>query len=179
VLSASGRIEELLVPYDPAQLSAKVRRRRRGMWSRLVSLVITVLILVGLYFFGGEGLRAAGFLAVFGVALAISVAWFLGYLIAYLLARRQLRRIGSGTAVRIGRPGVQVAGVYAPWAEVAALTMVTRRFGRHPRLELRRTSGAPASVPLDQIEVLPATLDSTARAYSGGRHGVDLVALEN
>ena len=29
-----------------------------------------------------------------------------------------------------------------------------------------------------QVEVHPATLDSTARAYSGGRHGVDLTALD-
>jgi hypothetical protein len=33
-------------------------------------------------------------------------------------------------------------------------------------------------VPLDQIPTLPATLDSTARAYSGGRFGVDLRALD-
>jgi hypothetical protein len=28
------------------------------------------------------------------------------------------------------------------------------------------------------VTVLPATLDSTVRAYSGGRQGVDLTALE-
>jgi len=35
------------------------------------------------------------------------------------------------------------------------------------------------TVPLDQIDVRPATLDLTARAYSGGRHGVDLQALDS
>ena len=94
-------------------------------------------------------------------------------------ARRELRGVGSGTAVRIGRPGIQVARVFTPWSEVTALTMTAGRWGRSDRFELRRTSGPAVSVPLNQIEVHPATLDSTARAYSGGRHGVDLTALDS
>lgn len=171
-------IEELLVPYSAEPLTEKLGRRRRGLRSRLVSLVITAVILVLLYFFGPEQLRGGGFLALYGVALGFSVAWFLGYLLAYLLARRELRSLGTGTAVRIGRPGVQVAGLFTPWSEVSTLGMASGRFGRRPRLELRHTNGPVASVPLNQIVVLPATLDSTARAYSGGRQGVDLSALE-
>jgi hypothetical protein len=149
------------------------------MWSRLVSLGITVVILVLLYFFGGDRLQGAGFLSVYGVVLAISLGWFVGYLVAWLRARRALRGVGTGTAVRIGRPGIQVGRVFTPWSEVTALTMTGGRLGRSPRFELRRSSGPAASVPLDQIDVHPATLDSTARAYSGGRHGVDLSALDN
>ena len=172
-------IEELLVPYDPSQLQQKVARRRRGMWSRLVSLGVTAVILVLLYVFGGDRYQGDGFLAVYGVVAGISLAWFLGYLVAWLLARRQVRGVGTGTAVRIGRPGIQVARVFTPWPEVTALTMTAGRTGRNPRFELRRSSGPAVSVPLDQIEVHPATLDSTARAYSGGRHGVDLTALDS
>ena len=172
-------IDELIVPYDPAQLQLRVARRRRGMWSRVVSLGITAVILVLLYFFGGDRLQGAGFLSVYGVVLAISLAWFLGYLVAWLRARRALRRVGTGTAVRIGRPGIQVGRVFTPWSEVTGLTMTGGRLGRSPRFELRRSTGPAVSVPLDQIEVHPATLDSTARAYSGGRHGVDLSALDN
>ena len=172
-------IDELIVPYDPSQLQQRAARRRRGMWSRLVSLGITVVILVLLYFFGGDRLQGNGFLSVYGVVLGISLAWFVGYLVAWLRARRALRTVGSGTAVRIGRPGIQVGRVFTRWAEVSALTMTPARLGRSPRFELRRTSGPAVSVPLDQIQVPPATLDSTARAYSGGRHGVDLSALDN
>lgn len=171
-------IEELLVPYSAGPLTEKRDRRRRGFRSRLISLVITAVILVLLYLLGPEQLRSGSFLAVFGLALGISVAWFLGYLVACLLARRELKSVATGTAVRIGRPGVQVAGLFVPWVEVASLGMATSRFGRRPRLELRHVSGPVASVPLNQVVVLPATLDSTARAYSGGRHGVDLTALE-
>src|SRR3954453_6934366 len=86
-LLPAAPIEELLVPYSADPLTEKVGRRRRGVRSRLISLVITAAILVLLYFFGPEQLRGGGFLAVFGLALGVSVVWFLGYLVAYLLAR--------------------------------------------------------------------------------------------
>jgi hypothetical protein len=40
-------------------------------------------------------------------------------------------------------------------------------------------TGSQASVSFEQIPTYPATLDTTARAFSGGRHGVDLTALDN
>jgi hypothetical protein len=172
-------IDELIVPYDPGQLQRRVALRRRGLWSRLISLGITVVILVLLYFFGGDRTQAAGFLSVYGVVLAISLVWFAGYLVAWLRARRALRGLRTGTAVRIGRPGIQVGRVFTPWSEVVGLAMTGGGLGRSPRFELRRSIGPAVSVPLDQIDVHPATLDSTARAYSGGRHGVDLSALDN
>ncbi|WP_375424750.1 hypothetical protein [uncultured Friedmanniella sp.] len=176
---STGPIEELAVPYDGSELAAAVLRRRRTVRSRLVSLGITVVILVLLYRFGGERLQAAGFLAVYGLALVISLAWFAVTVVGYLLARRELGTLGSGTAIRIGRAGVEVAGSFAGWPDVRGLSVVSGGLGRSPRLELRRTSGEPASVPLNQVVVHPATLDSTARAYSAGRHGVDLAALES
>ena len=176
---SSGPIEELVVAYDPTALAATVERRRRGMRSRVLSLGVTVVILVVLRLFGGTQLSGAGFLAVYGIALVVSLAWFVGYLVTYLRARRELGTLGSGTAVRIGRASVSVAGVDASWPEVSGLAVVAGGLGRSPRLELRRTSGAPASVPLNQVVIHPATLDSTARAYYGGRHRVDLTALES
>jgi hypothetical protein len=171
------RIDELVVPFDASRLADRARRRKRGLWGRVVSLVITAGVLALLYFFGGEERQGSGYLTVYGVVLGISVAWLLGYLVAWLRARRALQRVGRGTAVRVGRPGIQVARTFTPWAEVTGLAMVRRR-GRGAAFEVRRSSGPPVSVPLEQVEVHPATLDSTVRAYSGGRHGVDLAALE-
>ena len=172
-------IDELVVPYDPTQLQQRAARRRRGMWSRLVSLGITVVILVLFYVFGGDRTQDAASLWVYGVVLGISLAWLAGYVVAWLRARRALRAVGTGTAVRIGRPGIQVGRVFSPWSEVVELTTTPGRLGRSPRLELRRSSGPAASVPFDQIEVDPATLDRTARDYPVGRHGVDLSALDD
>lgn len=171
------RIDELIVPFDDSRLQDRVRRRKRGLWGRVVSLVITAGVLTLLYFFGGDARQGSGYLTVYGVVLGISAAWLVGYLVAWLRARRALGRVGRGTAVRVGRPGIQVARSFTPWAEVTGLAMVRHR-GRGVAFEVRRTSGPPVSVPLEQVDVHPATLDSTARAYSGGRHGVDLTALD-
>jgi hypothetical protein len=177
VLPVGDRIDELLVPFDDGQLRERARRRKRGMWGRVISLLITATILTLLYVFGGEERQGRATLTVYGVILGLSLAWLLGYLVAWLRARRAVARVPRGTAVRVGRPGIQVARTFTPWADVTGLAMVRRR-GRGTAFEVRRASGPPVGVPLDQFDVHPATLDSTARAYSGGRHGVDLGALD-
>ena len=73
----------------------------------------------------------------------------------------------------------QVAGLSASWPEVAAIDTVKPGLGRGPRLRLTTGDGRRGDVPLDQVTVFPATLDSTVRAFSAGRHGVDLSALES
>lgn len=172
-------IEELAVPYDSSIIADKVAHRRRLVRSRLISLVITIIVMIVIYLWRRDELTGAGFVTIYAVVISISVGLFVLYLVRYLLAKRELARVGTGVAVRIGRAGVEVAGSYANWSDVVALSAVKARLGRSPALQLARRSGAPASVPFDQIDVRPATLDSTARAYSGGRHGVDLEALEN
>jgi membrane protein YdbS with pleckstrin-like domain len=172
-------IEELAVPYDPSRAEEKVRRRRRMMWSRVVSLGITVAVVIGLYLWQRSRSPGAGLIGVSVAIVAASVAWLVAYLIAYRRARKERDEVGTGFALRIGRPGVQVAGLFAPWPDVAALATTRGGLGRSARLQLTTEGGAVASVPLDQVDVRPATLDSTARAYSAGRHGVDLNALDN
>ena len=95
------------------------------------------------------------------------------YVVGYVQAKRELASVREGVALRIGRAGVQVADAFAYWPQVSSLHVVKGRVGRSPRLapRPRRRLG---EVPLDQLDVLPATLDTTARAYSAGRHGVDL-----
>jgi hypothetical protein len=178
-LDGSRPIEELYLPFDPTLVVDKVQRRRRGVRSRLVSLVITIAILTALYFWQRDEMAGSGFVAIYAVVLGISVAWLLAYLVAYLLARRELRQVGMGTALRIGRPGVEIRGTFVPWPEVQSLAAVKGKMGRSADLELTRVNGEKFRVPLDQMQVRPATLDLTARAYSAGRHGVDLAALES
>lgn len=176
---SSGPIEELAVPYDPTELEALVQRRRAQVRSRIISLFITVVILIAIYFWQAEQLRGVAAIAVaYSFAIALSLGWLAVVYVRYRRARADLAGVGEGVAVRIGRPGVQVADLGAGWPEVASLAMAKGGIGRGPRLQLTLTDGRQASVGLNQISVFPATLDSTARAYSGGRHGVDLTALE-
>ncbi len=176
---SSGPIEELAVPYDPTELEALVLRRRAQVRSRIISLGFTVVILTVIYFWQAEQLRGVAAIAVaYSFAIALSLGWLAVVVIRYRLARADLTEMGEGTALRIERSGVQVADLYAGWSEVASLAMAKGGLGRGMRLQLSLADGRQASVRLNQISVFPATLDSTTRAYSGGRHGVDLTALE-
>jgi len=174
-----SRISELIVPYDAQQIELKVQRRRRRMRSQLISVFVTVVIMAGLYFWQRDQLQGAGFLVIYGVLLGVPLILFLVFLLGYRQSKKELATMGSGTAVRIGVPGVQVADVFVAWPEVASLAAVRGGIGRAPLLRLATTDGRQARVPFDQIPTYPATLDGTVRAFSAGRHGVDLTALDN
>ncbi len=174
----SAHIEELAVPYDPSRAEERVAQRRRLFRGRLLSLGITVAIMTGLYLWQRAQFTGVGWIVVYAVALLISLGWVAGSWLAYRRAVSELAEVRPGIAVRVDRQGVTVAGASAAWAEVDRLAMVGGGLGRSPRLLLTRSSGPPASVAIDQVAVLPATLDSTVRAYSAGRHGVDFSALD-
>ncbi len=174
----SGPIEELTLPYQPTRLAQTVARRRRAMIGRAISLGISVLIIGGLIIWRRDT-ASGGYYVFAGVVLTLSLIPFAVVLIGFLRARRELRAVGSGVAVRMGRPGVVLGDNFARWDEVATLAVVPGGLGRAERLVLTTTGGSRAGVALDQVEVHPATLDSTARAYSAGRRGVDLSKLDN
>ena len=176
---SQSAVTELLLPYDPGPLTAKVERRRRVVRGRIVSLVITVVILVAIYFWQRDELEGTGFIPVYAVVLGIPIVWLAVVVIRYRQTRGQLRSIGYGTAIRVGPPGIQVAGLAASWPHVGSVAITKGRFGRGPVLTLRLIDGRQSQVPLDQVTVFPATLDSSVRAFSSGRQGVDLSALEN
>jgi hypothetical protein len=176
---STGPISELVVSYDAGPLTDKVERRRHLIRSRLLSLAITIALLALIYVWQREALQGAGFVIIFAVVLGISLAWLAASIILYGLAKREMKSIGSGVAIRIGPPGIQVAGLSAPWSQVAAIDTIKGGLDRGPRLRLTLVDGRQASVPLDQVAVFPATLDSTVRAFSAGRHGVDLSAVES
>ena len=172
-------ITELVVPYDAGPLTDKVSRRRALVRSRIISLVITVAVLVAIYFWQRDQLQGNSFLIVYGVLVAIPVVWLIVVLIMYLRARKQLRTLQPGIAVQIGPPGIMVGGLGASWPEVAAVAAVKPGIGKGTVLRLTLHDGRQSAVPFEQITVFPATLDGAVRAFSASRHGVDLSALDN
>lgn len=176
---STGPISELVVSYDPGPLTEKVERRRHLIRSRLISLAITIALLALIYAWQREAMQGAGFVIIFAVVLGVSLAWLAASIVLFVLAKREMRTIGSGVAIRVGPLGIQVAGLGAPWSQVAAIDTTKGGIDRGPRLRLTLTDGRHAEVPLDQVTVFPATLDSAVRAFSAGRHGVDLSAVEN
>ena len=176
-----GPIAELLLPYDPTTLAQTVRRRRRRLVSRLISLGISLVILGAIFAWQHHAIAQQGgaYWVFTGIVLALSLVPLVVVLLGFLRARAELRDVPTGIAVRMGRPGVVVGTAFARWGDVAALEVVPGGLGRADRIRLRTGDGRTGIVPLDQVDVHPATLDSTARAYSAGRQGVDLSRLDN
>jgi hypothetical protein len=176
---STAPISQLVLAYDPGPLSEKVARRRRLIRSRLLSLGITVALLALIYFWRREELGGAGLIIIFGVILGASLVWLAVSVVLYFMAKREMKTVGSGVAIRIGPPGIEIAGLYASWPQVAKIDTIKGGLDRGPRLRLMLTDGRQAAVPLDQVTVFPATLDTTVRAFSAGRHGVNLSAVES
>ncbi len=174
----TGPINELTVAYDPGALAERVERWRRLTRSRVTSLILTLVIMTVIYFWQRDQMQGTSFFAIYGVVLAISVAILAVTFLGYRRFKTQLEGVGNGIAIRIGSPGIQLAELGAPWTQVAALTTEKGRLGRAPGLRLSLTDGRSSVVALDTVSVFPATIDSTVRAFSGGRLGVDLSALE-
>ncbi|GAB2584668.1 hypothetical protein [Microlunatus antarcticus] len=176
-----GPIAELLLPYDPQTLAQTVGKRRRRLIGRLISLAISLAILGGIYAWQHRTIAEQGgaYWVFSGIVLGLTLVWTLVVLLGFLRARKELRTVPAGIAVRMGRPGVVVANAFARWTDVEGLEVVPGGIARADRLRLRTRAGAVGLVPLDQVVVHPATLDGTARAYSAGRQGVDLSRLDN
>ena len=172
-------ITELVVPYDAGPLSELLARRRALVRSRIISLVISVVVMVAIYFWQRDQLQGLGFLFVYGVVLAIPVVWLVVVLIMYFRTRGRLRKLQPGIAVQIGPPGIMVGGLGASWPEVAHVAAAKPGVGEGPALRLRLHDGRQADVPFELITVFPATLDGAVRAFSASRHGVDLSKLDN
>ena len=94
-------------------------------------------------------------------------------------ARGELRTLGTASRSGSVRPESRSPGWPRRGPRSRPSTTI-KGWPRQAARELRLTliDGRQAEVPLDQVTVFPATLDSTVRAFSAGRHGVDLSALE-
>ena len=81
-------------------------RRRRLVQSRLVSLAITVAVLLLIYLWRGRDLEGGVFVVLYALILGISLALLGAAVVLYVLAKREFGALGSGTAIRIGLPGM-------------------------------------------------------------------------
>lgn len=172
--------EELALPYDPTAPQQRVAKRKRRFVSRVISLGITLAIMAGIFYWQREQFDASTApWVLYGIVVGISLAFLVAAFLAWRQAKRILAGLGQGLALRIGRPGVEIAGSYVSWHDLKDIAVTKGKLGHGPQLTVTRTDGYSLAVPLDQLDIYAATLDSTARAYSGGRFGVDLTALGN
>jgi hypothetical protein len=172
--------EELSVGYDSRPASARALRWRRLFRSRLISLGITVVILAGLYAWLHARFNSnlGATIGIYVLVVLAGIVWAAFSYVAYRISRRAAAAVGQGIGLRINRAGVQLATDFAAWPDIAELTTIKGRWPTGPELSMRQLNGNHVAVPLEQLDIRAGTLDSTARAYSAGRHGVNLAALD-
>jgi uncharacterized membrane protein YqjE len=173
-------IDALVVDYDNSQAQQRVLRLRRMLRSRLASLGISIVILIAIFIWQRDRFldNPLPMILVYAVVLLGGIGWVVGVLIAYRAARRAVATDQHGVALRVDRRGVELAGQQIPWSGLGSLDTAKGRWPQGPTLRATTTDGRSVEVPLEQLPVLPATVDSAARAYSGGRFGLDLSALD-
>lgn len=164
--------------YDPSAALARVAQRRRALWQRLVSLLISLAIGVALWYFYGAQLGDVG-PWVIAFPAATGTLWLVVALIGWLVARSDLKRLGEGAALAVSPAGLWAAGESLDWAQVGGLRAASRWLGRSPDLILEGRDGRAVRLPLDYLDALPATLDSAVRALSGGRCWIDFSRLDD
>ena len=89
----------------------------------------------------------------YGIVLGISAALGVFSFLAWRQAKKILASMGQGIALRLGRPGVEIAGAYVPWGDLGTLAVTKGKLGHGPQFTVTRTDGHSLSVPLDQLQV--------------------------
>ena len=168
---------EYPVFFVPELAQARLVAAKRNRTWRLVSLVISGVILAGIWWFLRDQLGPVTW-----PVIAISLAFPLGFLAWAVLqevrARRAVRAVAQGLALGIGREGLVLAEGSLAWADVASVQAVSGRFGGGDRLRLTAGDARVEQLPLEYLSAKPATIDGALKALSGGRCRIDFSKLD-
>lgn len=162
--------------FDPAPAVARWHAKRRMIWSRAVSLVLS-LVIWGVIWWLNKDNVFPGFWWFLGLSVGLSVALLVLAIVRTVQAKRDIGRLHEGLALGIGRGGLFLDG-YLPWERVESL--VTRPGGgdRSVRLIVTATTGAWKELPLEWLSHSPSAVDGAVDALSGRRFRIDLAAFD-
>lgn len=178
-------MQELPIEFDPHVFRERVAQQRSRVIRGFISTGFTIAVLAGLaiYVFGvrdGERSEVIGMLLwVLSFSAGVGILLQIGYLLWLRRLRAALRDVGEGLAMVLSSRGIEYAGGVWAWDAVARLAAAKGRAGHGYRLRVDSTDGAHIEFPLEGLSLLPGSLDSATRAYSSGRHGVDLTVVDD
>lgn len=176
---------QLSVRYDTGVLAARMASERGRAIFNSISTGITVAALIGvlLYVWRAHQWQFSEVFAMLTWVLSLSAAIGIATLVARLVwlarLRAGLRAVGEGVAMGLSSWGIEYTDGHAAWDEIAHVAAARGKLGHGYRLRVERTDGSSFDFPLEGLGILPGTLDAAVRAYSTGRHGVDLSVLDD
>lgn len=169
----------MVVNHAPEVVERKVSATRLSLTLRLIFSGVGLLALAGLYLWRGS--TFPGELTwILAISLGLTLLLCLAHTLWFVRRRGERKATGTGPALVMSPDGVQTADGAIGWDDLELLRAIPgakRGFGY--RLEALARDGRSLKVPLEALDMLPGTLDAAARAYSYGRHGVDLSVVDD
>lgn len=179
-------MQELPIFYDSTVLAGRVDSARRGVRWGAVTTGLTVAILIGVVLHiqfvldGSPGETWSMVRWVLAFSAVFSLLSLTGRVVWLYRQRGGLRRLGEGLALVLSARGVQtMAEEPLPWCRIEEIRAARGKWGHGYALEVRAVDGSTQALPLDGLDILPGSLDAATRAYSAGRHGVDLAVVDD
>ena len=163
--------------FDDAAAAAAVAAAARNRTWRIASVFISAAISAAIWWFFREELGDLTWTWV-AVALVIPLAYLVAAVVREVVVRRDVRRVGQGLALGVGRRGVFLRDRMVLWPEVGAVRARSGRLGASSRLVVETRASESLELPLDYLATRPAGLDSAVFALSGGRVRIDFSALD-
>lgn len=166
----------------PLPTAARVTRARGMLRSRIISTVISLLLLGVIWWFFGRDWSRAWTIGIISFWILSSLFWLVLSIVGLNRAKQDLSKIPEGVAFYLDPRGVEFVtpvSAQVAWADVSALKLVGRQFGAGPDLVVEANGQRVAKVPVSFLDATPAVIDSAARSYSLGSVHLNIKALDN
>ncbi|MHA6513875.1 hypothetical protein [Tessaracoccus sp. Z1128] len=173
--------ERFAAGLTPLPTAARVTQKRGALRWRVISTLVSLAILAVIILTLGRDWPQEWTIAMVALWVGSSVFWLAISIVGLQRAKRDLGRIHDGVAFFFDHDGVEFItppAALVPWDRVAALKLGGGLSGAGPSMVLETAAGPVAKVPLSFLDATPAVIDSAARAYSLGRVGLDVRALD-
>lgn len=183
-----------VVGYTPVRMANQVASMGVKLRSMVLSTLFSALIWTAIWWWQRANWGAPWLLLVGYAVSLLGIVWAVIQLVA---ARRALRRIPTGEALRLTADGmvthtVQGERVELNWDEARQIGVWGHEVGAGPRIKVKvarttqpkrfwQKASSPAvawEMPLYYLDALPGTIDGAIRAFSQGRHGLDVTGLD-
>lgn len=194
--------QSLEVAFNPVPAAGRVARHQATRLRLALEALVVVVVGAVIWAVSRKSFNIGTLLGMLVAWLVLFLILFVIQSLRLRSARKALLTIDEGTALRIDPTGVamrrslrDVRGsrtsftdvVADPgesdldlvaWNRVGQLAVLGTSMGAGPVLRVEDDAGHRWEVALSWLDALPGTIDSAARAWSGGREGLDVSALD-
>lgn len=189
--------------YNPVPAASRVARAQSARFRVVVQSLVIIGLIVVIWALMRRHFDMTTWLWMLGGWVVVLVVLVVVQNVRVVSARRDLRAVGEGTAVHIGRdgldlrrglreagdfsdvtPGPDLAGQpgtpsdHVAWSQVARVCAVGSSMGSGPSLVVADTAGRRWSVGLSTLDASSGAVESAVLAWSGGRVRLDVSRLD-